>query len=380
MMTPASFQSQPAGPYPALAPLPATPGSYALPHCSPAAAHYVADSEAALHTHWARSAGRTLAGVRGSYEVVEPGRHNSGAGPDFLGALLRFPDGNLRRGDVELHLSHNGWRAHGHQPDPRYSAVMVHVVLGGPLQPVVTVSGNVPTVRMPLESSTESRPCEEGARLQGAAIEQGQALIADLALQRWHAGLNRWRSLSPAGRLRLLARRLGPGTQAERLLNDWQKFLSPDDDLQKFLNLTGFGGRAEPTAASGRKALRRGRLLSAVAHNACLAPADLPDDAWAAVAQISDYLRQLGYRLPARQFAVEVAGNWLVPWLAESRSIDGFQQWLALPKGWVYQRVKRLASRVGLPSPASFGQQQGWLEWEQSLCASGLCHACPLGG
>ncbi|MCH7575137.1 MAG: DUF2851 family protein [Candidatus Marinimicrobia bacterium] len=354
--------------------------SYARPQDAPPARYFVADSEAALHARWARSAGRTLAAVQGAYEVVHPGRHNGGAGPDFLDAVLRFPDGKLRRGDVEIHFSRSGWRAHGHQLDPRYAAVMAHVVLGGPLQSVATVSGGVPTLRMPVGPSGETRACEEGVRLAGAAIGQGHELLTDLALLRWHSRFNDWRSLAPAARLRLLARRLGPGAGAQRLHENWQKFLSPGDDMQKFLDLTGCGENAEPAAAGGRNQLRRARLLSAVAYRTCVAPAGLPDNGWAAMTQISGQLGHLGYEPPTRQFAVEVAGNWLIPWLAERRGVDGFQQWLALPRGWVYQRVKRLANKVGLPAPANFGQQQGWLEWEQSLCAGSLCQACPLSG
>lgn len=85
-------------------------------------------SEAALAARWA-------AGVRGPLrlldgrrlQVVFPGVPGGASGPDFRGAILDA-GGDLLRGDVELHLRTSGWRAHGHQRDPAYAAVVLHVV------------------------------------------------------------------------------------------------------------------------------------------------------------------------------------------------------------------------------------------------------------
>ena len=111
------------------------------------ASNRISDSEADLHRLWARIAGRTLQGDQGRYEVILPGRHNSAAGPDYLGAVIRFPDGINLKGDVEIHPSRYGWRAHRHHEDPRYSAVIAHVVATGPLRGVNSVSGRIPTSR-----------------------------------------------------------------------------------------------------------------------------------------------------------------------------------------------------------------------------------------
>ena len=62
------------------------------------------------------------------YEVVFPGIRNTGAGPDFRGAVLRR-DGRTFGGDVELHLDQSGWRGHGHHTDPAYNGVVLQVVL-----------------------------------------------------------------------------------------------------------------------------------------------------------------------------------------------------------------------------------------------------------
>ena len=60
-------------------------------------------------------------------EVVNPGRRGGAAGPDFVDAVLLL-DGVERRGDVELHVRASAFRGHGHEADPAYARVALHVV------------------------------------------------------------------------------------------------------------------------------------------------------------------------------------------------------------------------------------------------------------
>jgi hypothetical protein len=60
-------------------------------------------------------------------EVLHPGRLNAGPGPDFRDAVLRIA-GEERRGDVELHVRASAFRAHGHDQDPAYDGLALHVV------------------------------------------------------------------------------------------------------------------------------------------------------------------------------------------------------------------------------------------------------------
>ena len=60
--------------------------------------------------------------------IVSPGWWNREEGPDFKGAQLEI-NGHLRNGDVEIHLDHGSWKAHGHAGDPRYEQVRLVVVL-----------------------------------------------------------------------------------------------------------------------------------------------------------------------------------------------------------------------------------------------------------
>lgn len=75
---------------------------------------------------------RTTAGQR--LHVVYPGVWTNSDGPDFRDAFLEI-DGRLVRGAVEVHLRSSTWHAHGHQHDPAYAAVVLHVVLEDDLTP-----------------------------------------------------------------------------------------------------------------------------------------------------------------------------------------------------------------------------------------------------
>ncbi len=61
-------------------------------------------------------------------EILETGRHNTNAGPDFLDAKIKI-DGILLVGNVEMHLRSSEWIKHKHQHDLAYQNVILHVVL-----------------------------------------------------------------------------------------------------------------------------------------------------------------------------------------------------------------------------------------------------------
>ena len=60
-------------------------------------------------------------------EVVNPGLPNTDAGPDFFNAQVKM-GGQLLVGNVEIHTVSTEWFRHGHDHDPRYDNVILHVV------------------------------------------------------------------------------------------------------------------------------------------------------------------------------------------------------------------------------------------------------------
>ena len=65
-----------------------------------------------------------------SLRIVNPGRWNADAGPDFLMAQLEM-EGHACHGHVEVHVLARDWALHGHQHNPAYNAVLLHVVWDG---------------------------------------------------------------------------------------------------------------------------------------------------------------------------------------------------------------------------------------------------------
>ena len=85
--------------------------------------------------------------------VVDPGRWNLEAGPDFLDAVLEIGGERRRvRGDVEVHVRAADWSAHGHGHDPAYAGVVAHVTWHpGPPPVSAHFQDGVPEVRSRLE-------------------------------------------------------------------------------------------------------------------------------------------------------------------------------------------------------------------------------------
>jgi hypothetical protein len=63
--------------------------------------------------------------------VLHPGFSNREGGPDFRGAVVQFGFASPRSGDVEVDLYPGGWRAHGHDRNPAFDNVILHVIWDG---------------------------------------------------------------------------------------------------------------------------------------------------------------------------------------------------------------------------------------------------------
>lgn len=59
-------------------------------------------------------------------EVLDPGIHNSDAGPDFFNAKIKIGE-DLWAGNVEIHCSSIDWVKHGHHHDKAYNSVILHL-------------------------------------------------------------------------------------------------------------------------------------------------------------------------------------------------------------------------------------------------------------
>lgn len=199
-------------------------------------------------------------------QVVYSGRAGRGAGPDLRGAIVARPEGALLSGDVELHVRASDWRAHGHQSDPRYAGVFLHVVwrddLGAPVELPEGAAG--PPLTVALSDLPEALLFE---RLRCPAV-------ADEPYHEW------LRNMDDSARAAFLER-LGDGrlaAKAARIASDLQG-LGPAEALHRALldalgysqNRTQFAQLAElVSAAELAEVARTGRDVTEAEH-ACLA-------------------------------------------------------------------------------------------------------------
>ncbi len=72
-------------------------------------------------------------------EVIKPGIRNTDSGPDFSDARVRIGD-TIWAGNIEIHIQSSSWYEHGHDKDPAYNNVILHVVLNND-KPVVRPDG-----------------------------------------------------------------------------------------------------------------------------------------------------------------------------------------------------------------------------------------------
>ncbi|MCY4115054.1 MAG: DUF2851 family protein [Chloroflexi bacterium] len=77
--------------------------------------------EAVRRGPWRDSSGRSVA-------VIYPGRWTGLPGPDLRDAIVSIDDGPARRLDLEAHLAVADWWRHGHDRDPAYAGVGLHLV------------------------------------------------------------------------------------------------------------------------------------------------------------------------------------------------------------------------------------------------------------
>lgn len=132
--------------------------------------------------------------------VLHPGFANAEGGPDFKNALIKLGDEPPQSGDVEVDLRAGGWRAHGHDRNPAFSNVLLHVIwetdraASGPpllcLRPVLDSPLGELSLwleREPAKPLPESLQGKCSAPLRTLPKEQLLALLRQAAETRLHA-------------------------------------------------------------------------------------------------------------------------------------------------------------------------------------------------
>lgn len=98
---------------------------------------------------------RTQGGER--VTVLHPGFWNREPGPDFRHAVIQFDEEPPVSGDVEIDLRSDGWHTHGHDRNPAFSGVVLHVVWdpGKPARTLIPTLSISNRLDVPLGELTE---------------------------------------------------------------------------------------------------------------------------------------------------------------------------------------------------------------------------------
>lgn len=340
----------------------------------------ISDREVDLYAHWEHSAGRVVVGPEGRYRIIHQGKRNGGPGPDYMGATVAFPDGSVRQGDVEIHLKGQDWSRHGHRWDPRYSDVMIHVVATGSLEAVIQNEWRmIPTIPCPRDGDLSQPPCETAP----SSLRHFRAyaeFLRTLATQRWWRRIAEWRDYDKWGVLRALSRRIGPGQYRTDLVRIWHNMILEEADLFAFLKAVLDRLSFDRAGAIRREVPGRTAALSMFAFRYLSSPESIMKWSLEDVDQAFRDLMREDFPVPTRSFLIEVTGNWLLPLSEVEGKRDRLEEWYHLPLGWTYSRVKQQINRLGLPKPTTYGEQQGLLEWVESLCQMTACDYCPVAG
>lgn len=143
-------------------------------------------------------------------EVIELGKRNFDAGPDYSDAKLRIGD-KIFSGDVEIHREFEGWEQHKHHRDRKYNSVILQVVLWDSEKRTAAKPRNkrdIPTVILSefLNQSIHSvwrdiisnpakstrLPCSETNHI--VPDEEIKNLLGELSIERLHLKMNRFSS------------------------------------------------------------------------------------------------------------------------------------------------------------------------------------------
>ena len=82
----------------------------------------------AIWRHQRLQRGRLQTADGRSVRILHPGFISVEGGPDFRGAVIQIGDAAPCSGDVEIDLRSGGWHAHGHDRNPEFKNVLLHVV------------------------------------------------------------------------------------------------------------------------------------------------------------------------------------------------------------------------------------------------------------
>ncbi len=125
-------------------------------------------------------------------EIIDTGKPNSDAGPDFFNAKIKIGN-TLWAGNIEIHTNSSDWKKHNHQNNKTYDSVILHVAENIDC-PIFRTDGNlIPQLQLPcpnelklqyeyLQKNKNWIPCSEKLHLVDSFTIQ--SLLSRLTFER----------------------------------------------------------------------------------------------------------------------------------------------------------------------------------------------------
>lgn len=170
-------------------------------------------------------------------DVIRPGLHNRDAGPDFSGARLRI-DGREWAGNVEVHVKASDWYRHGHDHDPAYSNVILHLVAVSDTAVADGRGSTLPQVEAKLPESLTALYSRLSSKISDMQCHGMLAGVHPLIVADWLSSLSVERMQAKARRIRECRDALG---------GDWEHAC-----LAALARALGFGLNADPMEMTAR--------------------------------------------------------------------------------------------------------------------------------
>lgn len=160
--------------------------------------------------------------------VLSAGRHNTDAGPDFLNARISI-NGQEWIGNVEIHDRASDWHRHGHDSDPAYRNVILHVVGHDDARIIRDDNSEIPQVVLTYPRSFETMYNALAGHICDVPCRDWVASIPSLNVNDWICSLAMERMHAKAERILSYAREFN---------NDWNRtcFVSLARAFGNYLN------------------------------------------------------------------------------------------------------------------------------------------------
>jgi hypothetical protein len=88
-------------------------------------------------------------------DIVSVGDHNHNAGPDFFNGRVKINETEWA-GSIEIHVKSSDWYKHGHENDPAYNNVILHVVSENDVEIKTQNNITVPTIELKFDKKLSS--------------------------------------------------------------------------------------------------------------------------------------------------------------------------------------------------------------------------------